>query len=465
MLEQLSVTRRLVEQVLAQPISSGDRQRVALQLLDWLGCVAGAKDSAAAHSFAAFAAEQPGSCTSLWAGPAALDAALAYNGALGNVLEMDDVHRQSILHPGPVVIPAALAMAEHRSARLEPLLDAILLGYEVTIRIGRAVGRSHYHYFHNTSTCAAFGAAMAAGYLLGLEPSQLVSALGNVGSRTGGLWQMRHEPVLTKQWHNAEAAKSGVNAARLAQHGVTGPEYILEGPQGFFQAFSNDADASQVLVAESQWLAHCCTFKPWPACRHAHPAIDAVSRCLTQAGLGQAADKQIATVTIGCYQDAISFCDKPNPSTENQAKFSIQHAVAALILWGEPALEHYQPQAFNDPNVAQFRQRVQVKLEDKIEQNYPRHFGASAQIELTNGQVFELSICDTYGDPEQPMSTSALVAKAQLLMRYGGVAATQIAALTDLLSAYSAGSDVSVEALLKHCRLSCSQPNQQGVKA
>src|SRR5690554_1094492 len=157
MLEQPSVTRRLVEQVLAQPISGGDRQRVALQLLDWLGCVAGAKDSAAAHSFAAFAAEQPGSCTSLWAGPAALDAALAYNGALGKVFEMDDVHRQSILHPGPVVIPAALAMAEHRLATLEQLLDAILLGYEVTIRIGRAVGRSHYHYFHNTSTCAAFG--------------------------------------------------------------------------------------------------------------------------------------------------------------------------------------------------------------------------------------------------------------------------------------------------------------------
>jgi len=435
-----SLTSQLVSQVLAKAITPADQQRAALHVLDWLSCVAGALPAAAAAPFRQLATEQSGDFTALWTSSTSLEAALAFNAALGNVLEMDDVHRSSILHPGPVVIPAALAMAQYTKASRPQFLNAVLMGYEVSIRIGRAIGRSHYRYFHNTSSCAVFGAAMAAGYLLQLNPQQLVWALGNAGSRTGGLWQMRNEPVFTKQWHNAEAAKSGVSAARLGKAGLTGPAYILEGPQGLFAAMSQDAKPEAVLAAEGQWLAHHCSFKPWAACRHAHPAIDAVSCALSAAGLNQLSAEAVQSVDIGCYQDALTFCDKVAPYTEQQAKFSIQHAVAARILWGEPELSHYQPDALQLEGVSRLRQRIQLQLDPALEQAYPTHFGASCTLVLQDGRRFEVRLADTLGDPERPMYTEQLLQKASTLLRHGGVAEPQISALCQLLAQPQPGS-------------------------
>jgi len=132
-------------------------------------------------------------------------------GRVSNVLEMDDVDRQAVLHAGPTVIPAALAMAEHIGASEKDFLDAIVIGYEATIRIGRAVGAGHYAFWHNTATCGPFGAAAAACYLL-------------KGSQAAGLWQTRHEPdSMAKQLHAGHAAHAGVLAAILSKQGFHGP--------------------------------------------------------------------------------------------------------------------------------------------------------------------------------------------------------------------------------------------------
>lgn len=455
-----SLTTRLIAQVQAKSISLADQQRAALHLLDWLGCVAAALPSQAAVPFRTLAqAEQvkqdERGYSALWTCDSRFEQALAFNAALGNVLEMDDVHRSSILHPGPVVIPAALAIAQRQGAGLSQLLHAILLGYEVTIRIGRAIGRSHYRYFHNTSSCAAFGAAMAAGYLLQLSPQQLVWALGNTGSRTGGLWQMRHENVFTKQWHNAEAARSGVNAALLAQAGLSGPAYILEGPQGFFAAMSVDATPAAVLADETSWLAHQCTFKPWPACRHAHPAIDAISTVLAQAGPDRLTVSEIAAVDIGCYQDALTFCDRPEVQTEAQAKFSIQHAVAARLLWGEPELTHYQPPALALAEMTALKQKIALYADTALEQAYPAHFGASCQLRLQDGRVFSARLSDTLGDPERPLNQAQLLQKASTLLQYGGVPQAQNDALCQLLGQWQPDTEDSLQPLLAHCAALC----------
>jgi len=450
-----SLSSQLIAAVLARPIQLADQQRSALHLLDWLGCVAAALPSAAALPFATLAhsekAQAKGGYRALWTCDSGFEQALGFNAALGNVLEMDDVHRSSILHPGPVVIPAALAMAQRQGAGLSELLNAILLGYEVSIRIGRAIGRSHYRYFHNTSSCAAFGAAMAAGYLLKLSPQQLLWALGNTGSRTGGLWQMRHETVLTKQWHNAEAARSGVNAALLAAAGLTGPAYILEGPQGLFAATSSDAEPAAVLAAEPGWLAHQCTFKPWPACRHAHPALDAVSSLLAQAGIQHLTAAEVSRIEIGCYQDALTFCDRLEVQTENQAKFSIQHAVAARLLWGEPALSHYQLPVLALPEVAALKQKILLHADPLLEQAYPAHFGARATLKLVDGRQFSIWLDDTLGDPERPLSQQQLLEKARGLFAYGGVPLAASQALCQLLGQWQVTADDSLQPLLAAC--------------
>jgi len=154
-------------------------------------------------------------------------------------------------------------------------LDAIVIGYEATIRIGRAVGTGHYAFWHNTATCGPFGAAAAACHLL--EGSDLRSALGLAGTQAAGLWQTRHEPdSMAKQLHAGHAAHAGVLAAILSKQGFQGPRSILEGEQGFFAAMCPGADPEDVLVnPDSEWLLHETSLKPYPACRHAHPAIDA----------------------------------------------------------------------------------------------------------------------------------------------------------------------------------------------
>ena len=194
------------------------------------------------------------------------------NGSLGNIFEMDDVHRASILHAGDVVIPAALACAQEENTSPVRLLEAIVGGYEVALRIGTAAAADGYSAWYNSGTCGVFGAAYAAGHLLRLPGAQMIDALGQAGMMASGIWQCRLEPTYSKQLATAHAAQSGVIAARLAAAGFPGAKQILEGELGFFGTYYPLAEASTVLVnADGSWRIHDVSFKPWPACRHTHP--------------------------------------------------------------------------------------------------------------------------------------------------------------------------------------------------
>ncbi|TKB43279.1 MmgE/PrpD family protein [Thalassotalea mangrovi] len=435
-----SLTQQLVIDIRQKPVNAHDRQRSAQHVLDWLACATAGMDSEVGRIYLSYAEQAPpGKATTIDGKQRYWPDVIACNAALGNILEMDDIHRRSILHPGPVVIPAALAMAEQVDADIPTLLDAIIHGYEVTIRLGQAIGRSHYRYFHNTSSCAAIGAAMACATLLKLSVEQTVSALGNTGSRTGGLWQMRHESVMTKQWHNSEAAKSGALAAWLAKTGLTGPTQILEGPQGVFAALSDDATPGAFIAKAPDWLIYDCSFKPWPACRHAHPAMDALLHTLEfannkrrpQNSAAITAD-DIAAIDIFTYQDAVTFCDRLQVNSENHAKFSIQHAISALIIKGEPRLKHYQQDSFTNPLLVEFRQKVNVYVSTEIENRYPKHYGATCTITMIDGQSFSVERIDTLGDPECPMSENQLTHKARMLFDAAGLAQADSQALLEL---------------------------------
>ena len=416
---ELSLTKELLHYLKSKTISDADRQRAALHVLDWLACCSLGGKSVAAQVYQAYIDDEPlhdDYKNHVVFGEAChWQDALLINGALGNVLEMDDIHRSSILHPGPVVIPAALVIAQKYNLPMRNFLNAVVLGYEITIRLGESIGRSHYQYFHNTATCAGMGASLAVAHLLKLSIDQSVHALGNVGSRTGGLWQMRNEKVLTKQWHNSEATRAGTMSAILAKKGLLGPEYILEGPQGIFNAFSTDAKASVFVKPSDTWRLYDCSFKPWPACRHAHPAIDAILTALAEREQkAPLAIADILSIEIHTYQDAQLFCDRATPETELQAKFSIQHAVAAILQWGEPQLSHYHES--NLEQLADIRSLVSVHVDQDIEANYPFHFGARCIVKLKSGEALTAQVIDTLGDPEKPLTIEQLKDKARMLM-------------------------------------------------
>lgn len=416
------------------------RPRAALHMLDWLGCAARGVDSAQGRSFGLWLQQQGvGDRPTLAGRHADAAAAAAYHGALGSVLEMDDIHRSSILHPGPVVIPAVLAAAP-ASTNGARLLAGVLAGYEAVIRVGRALGPSHYGMWHSTATAGCFGAAAGAAVVLGLDVAATAHAMALAGTRGGGLWQVRHESSLGKSWHMAGAARDGVAAAQLAASGLTGPLAVLEGPSGWFAATAPQADASLVLEPRGRpWLED-VSFKPWPACRHAHPAMDGLRECLRGTGL-LAGD--VATVQVATYADALRFCDRPLPLDEAQARFSIQHALAAWLLWGEPRFEHYAAEAIRDPALAALRARVSVRLGEAQQARYPLHYGATVRIECHDGRVLAADLQDCWGDPDRPMPEAAVRDKARGLMTHAGWCPGRVDAALAAVEALPLASDLT----------------------
>jgi 2-methylcitrate dehydratase PrpD len=387
-----------------RPASEADRQRAVLHLVDWLGCaIAGA----ATPTGRAMAGDSHIFAGSGVAGATAI-------GGLGSLLEMDDVHRTALLHPGPVVMASVMALADQ--APHADLLGAILAGYEAMVRLGAAVGPGHYAFFHNTGTCGGIGSAAAAAHILGLTEVQAVWAMGHAVSTAGGLWQCRNEPCATKHLHVAEAARRGVQAALWAQAGLVGPRHILEGPQGFFAAVARDGDPDAVLASPDDWRIHQVSFKPWPACRHAHPTIDAALKLRSDLR-----GRTIAKVRVKTFADAIMFCDRPNPQTEAQAKFSLQHSVAVTFLSGPPVLADFSFDRIADPALARLRALTEVIADPDLTAHYPAHFGAVVEVETTDGARLAAEVTDALGDSENPLDQSAILAKFYALTAYAGV--------------------------------------------
>ncbi len=405
-------------QHLLRPVSPDARRRAAVRVADWAGCAAaGAREPVGQIVLGAMKRSEEGE-------------AFAW-GSLGNILEMDDVDKRALLHPGPVIIPAALGLSIEAGADARQFLDGVVRGYEATIRLGRAVGPGHYRLWHNTGTCGSIGAAAACASILGLAQDRLVHAMALGISQSAGLWQTRHEPASQgKQLHTAHAARSGVTAARLAASGFAGPRTVLEGPQGFFAAMCPGADPQAVLAPyESDWLIHDVSTKPWPACRHTHAAIDAA--LLLRAGTAQPVSGSILVET---YRDALAFCDNPLPGSVLEAKFSLQHAVAVALVRGAPRLEDFSLPAIEDPQLAELRTRVSVRESRVLTSAYPSRFGARVCL---NGA--SAGVDDAWGDPENPVTDDDVFHKSGLLLEAAGWTKLEAEGLLDAIKALVAG--------------------------
>lgn len=386
--------------LLAAPVEEADRRRAGLHLLDWAACAIAGRAEPAGRILLQQMEHTAGARAFAW-------------GGLGNILEMDDVDKRALLHPGPGIIPAVLALAIETDVSGLDVLDAIVRGYEATIRLGRAVGPGHYAFWHNTGTCGSIGAAAASASLLKLGEAARAQALALAVSQSAGLWQTRHEPLsMGKQLHTALAARAGLDAARLAAAGFLGPLTVLEGSQGFFAAMCPGADPSAVVAGFHGWRIHEVSFKPWPACRHVHAAIDAALALREQVDVKESREE----ILVETYADALTFCDRPEPRTVIEAKFSLQHSVAVALLRGRPQLADFTLEAIADPRIAALRKRVKAQASGEFTRLYPERFGAA-----TSFQGHVAAVQDALGDPERPVSVADLHAKAASLIAAGGV--------------------------------------------
>ena len=400
-----TLTQGLIKLIREKPIATADLEKTALFTLDAIANMIAGRNT------------EPGRKLLEWgAGRMGDTGRRAFvMGGLTHILEVDDVHRASVVHTGAVTVPAVFALAAGSDIPGETILRAVLYGFESTSRVGMAVGPAHYRVWHNTATCGPYGSAMAAATILGLDDEQAMYALGNAGTQSGGVWEFLKTGAMSKHLHAGRAAEAGVVAAELAALGFTGPPAILEGPTGFFMAACPDPDPGAILHDPlAPWQVHATSIKPWPSCRHTHPAIDA-----SLALAGQIDLSSVSVIDVATYAAALDVCDRPVANTDYEAKFSLQHSVAVALQRGKMDFAAFGDEARAD--AAPLAAKVRLSAADPYATSYPVSWGAGITVELTDGTRVESVTTECKGDPEAALSADEMIAKARDLMRYAGV--------------------------------------------
>ncbi|MEW9677220.1 MmgE/PrpD family protein [Lentibacillus sp. L22] len=337
------------------------------------------------------------------------------NGAASHIVELDDIHKSSIIHAATVVIPAALAVAEFKKRTGKELITAIVAGYEVCYRIGEAVSPSHYYYWHNTATCGTFGAAAAAAKMLDLGEGQIIHALGNAGTQAAGLWEFIEDGAMTKQLHPGKAAMNGVISALLAKKGFTGAQKILEGNRGFFKAMSDDYQAEKITAGlGDQYKIMENSFKIHASCRHTHPAMDLMISLKNERSINI---DEINQINVQTYQVGYNITNNDQPDSEYASKFSLQFCTALALINGKGGSEQFNNQTLWENGIRELMKRVNVQVSSEIDQFYPEKWGTSVEVYMKSGEVIKRSTDFPKGDPENPVSVDELVNKFMNLAR------------------------------------------------
>jgi len=401
-------------------------------MLDWLGSVLAARTARPVRSIERFAqmmgpADGPSEMLTSRRTSSPLFAALV-NAAASHFVEQDDVHNGSVFHPAAVVIAPALAVAQSVGASGARLLAAVVAGYEVGIRVGEFLGRSHYKTFHTTATAGTLAAAAAVGRLLELSPQQMLHAFGSAGTQSAGVWEFLRDAADSKQLHCAHAAASGLMSAYLAQDGFTGAAKILEGAQGLGVGMSSDADPSRLTDGlGTRWTLAETSFKYHASCRHTHPAADALLQVMTQNGLGPA---DVSHVTTHVHQGAIDVLGRVDvPATVHQGKFSMGTVLGLIAVHGRAGLGEFD-RDFLAPAVSAFREKVSMELDAEVDAAYPACWIGKVSVRTVDGRTLHSRVDEPKGDPGNSLSRVEIEDKMRRLAHYGeGATADEAEAL------------------------------------
>lgn len=340
-------------------------------------------------------------------------AALA-NGSMAHGFEIDDTHDPSVSHPGAVVISAALALGEKENAVGKEVLTAIVHGYEVMARVGMAVGSSLIERgFHPTSSLGPFGAAAAAGKVLGLDREKQQNCLSLAGSFSSGLMEFSQDSAgnMVKRLHAGKAAENGIEAACLAQRGFTGPRKVLEGKYGFCRVFSETPEMEKLTkdLGEDYQIMH-LSVKPYACCRLFHSLIDAVLEIKRKEGVS-AELGEIEKITV--YGPSIMITQHLvyRPASIMAAQYSLPY-VAAVAVCRDPG----DPNLFSEENLynrelLEMASRVDAEIDMNLDRQFPKKFGSAVQVEFKDGRKCYQEMLDSRGTPSRPLSGEEMEAK------------------------------------------------------
>ncbi|WP_442595629.1 MmgE/PrpD family protein [Parapusillimonas sp. JC17] len=337
------------------------------------------------------------------------------NGTSMHSLEFDDTHMGSIVHGSSVIVPAALAASQARSGTLESLTRLVVAGWEILVRLGQASpGGFQRRGFQVTSVGGAPVAALLAAVAKGLPLEQTVAAAGIAGSQAGGIFEFLSNGSNVKALHPGWAAHSGLWAADLAQGGMTGPETVLEGRFGLFNAYADDGAAGAAMAGlldslGAEWRLLDAAFKLYPCCHYIHPYLEAAESILAEAGAAPAVDSVLCKVAPGA---SLVICEpwtaKQSPRSTNEAKYSLPYCLAR-ILSGKPIDLDAMTGERIDENAVALSQRIQ--WESRPESPFPEKFDADLTVVLEDGRRFHRYIEQVAGSAERPAGEDAIERK------------------------------------------------------
>ncbi len=399
-------------------------QRAEDLFLDWFGSALAGKNARAVEAIECFAksmgpASGPSEVLISRRATSPLFAALV-NAAASHVAEQDDVHNGSVFHPGTVVFPPALAVAQSLGISGRDLLTAAVAGYEVGIRIGEFLGRSHYKVFHTTGTAGTIAAAATTGNLLRLTPDQMLNAFGSAGTQAAGLWEFLRDAADSKQLHTAKAAADGLLSAYLAQHGFTGAKRIFDGPQGMAAGMSTDADPAKLISQlGDRWALTETSFKFHACCRHTHPAADALLQVIIDYDLTH---DDITRVTAHVHQAAIDVLGAVDvPQSVHQAKFSMGTVLGLIAVFHRAGLNEFENH-YADRGVAAVRSKVIMVPDPEIDRAYPARWIGKVTVETNAGRVLHGRVEEPRGDPGNTLTRTEIEEKVLRLADFTGAA-------------------------------------------
>jgi 2-methylcitrate dehydratase PrpD len=333
------------------------------------------------------------------------------NAIAGNLLDYDDTHLRTVIHPAAPVAPAVLALAEQRGLSGAAVLHAFILGAEVECRIGNAVSPGHYaRGWHITASCGVFGAAAASARLLGLDAAQTSHALGVAASQSSGLVENLSSPA--KNVGVGNAARNGLFSALLAEAGYTAAPAAIEGALGWARAMGDVPALSEITGdLRTRWEVASNTYKPYPCGIVMHAVVDACLELRQEHALTRAA---IAQVTVTGDQLLLDRGDRV-VANERDARVSIHHCAAVALLFGAAGLKEFSEAAVHDPAVVALRSLTQVRLNAASPKG-----AATVTIRTNDGRTLETTMLHPRGSASRPLSNLEIEDKVRDLARYGG---------------------------------------------
>ena len=342
-------------------------------------------------------------------------AAALFNGNLGHALDFDDTHARASLHSGAPIIPAAMAAAEMCNASGRHVITGIVAGFEVQTRLSLALGPTdHYNRgFHPTATCGVFGAAAAAGSVLGLTADQMIYAFGLCGSQAAGSMQFLADGAWNKPFHTGYASMNGLHSAVLAKEGFRGTLEPVEGRHGFLKGYAPDPKPGKAVERLGEaWETMAIALKPYPSCRYGHAAMDALIAIRAENDIDI---NDVELIEIGLPKTGIKLIgdpeeDKQRPKNYVDGQFSMAFVGAVALREGRMNWDDYEKH-LKDPDTLALCLRIRTVPHPKVEAEFPSNMSGLATVKLRSGETLEKMVVIPKGEPDNFMSAEELRAK------------------------------------------------------